>query len=39
MDAVGYAELSRKDLRRFFAEKNLDGRGPIPEDGETLWLG
>lgn len=39
MDAVGHAELCRADLRRFVAERHLQGRLLVPDDGETLDLG
>ena len=38
MDTVGHAELSRADLRRFIAERHLESRLLIPEDGETIVL-
>ena len=38
MDTVGHAELSRAELRRYIAERHLEGRLLVPEDGETLEL-
>lgn len=38
MDAVGHAELSREELRRYISEHHLEGRILVPEDGETLRL-
>lgn len=36
MDTVGHAELSRADLRRFIAERHLELRLLVPEDGEII---
>ena len=38
MDTVGHAELSRADLRRYIAERHLETRILVPEDGETIEL-
>ena len=38
MDAVGHAELSRADLRRFIVENHYEKTLLVPEDGEVLSL-
>ena len=38
MDAVGHAELSREELRRYVSAHALEGRVLIPEDGESIQL-
>lgn len=38
MDAVGHAELSREELRRYISAHHLGSRILIPDDGETLRL-
>lgn len=36
MEAINHCLLGREELRRFLAEKGLDARVIVPEDGETV---
>lgn len=38
MDAVNHARLGRAELRRFIAEKGLEKKILVPEDGESITI-